>query len=154
MHFQGLLLNNTLHFLRVKSKNITSRVTTKQYCKQYFSISFYQTKLTFWESYCQIIQTIFIEDVPDNNSYSLRCEVSLKPLLVGLSAKSTSQKVFDFKKLEMIYCWDTYHFFVMITSTCISQIALPTRNELAVPANVACEVIRWLCWLFRLRCMW
>ena len=31
-------------------------------------------ELTFSESYCQILQTFFTEDVPQNTSFSLRCE--------------------------------------------------------------------------------
>ena len=34
-------------------------------------------KLTFSETYCQILQTFSTEDVPDNTSFPLRCELIL-----------------------------------------------------------------------------
>ena len=51
--------------------------------KQYFFISFYQTKLTFSESYNQILQTFSTEDVPDNTSFFLRCEIILNLYWLG-----------------------------------------------------------------------
>ena len=48
--------------------------------KCYFSISFYQTKLTLSESCCQITDVFHQmkhDDVPENNSFSLRYELIL-----------------------------------------------------------------------------
>ena len=49
-----------------KSNIDTSRGTTKQYYKIILFKSFYQMKLTFSESYCQILQTFRREIVPGN----------------------------------------------------------------------------------------
>ena len=55
-----------------KNNADNSRVANKQYYK-----SFYQTKLTFSVSYCKILQTLSREIVPDNTSFSHRCEFIL-----------------------------------------------------------------------------
>ena len=44
---------------------------TNSTIKKYFSESFYQTKLTFSESYCKILQTFSREIVPGNTSFCL-----------------------------------------------------------------------------------
>ena len=64
--------------IEIHKNNIdTSTVTNKQYYKKYFSKSFYQPKLAFLESYCQILQTFCREILPENTSFSLRREVIL-----------------------------------------------------------------------------
>ena len=40
-------------------------------------LSFYQTKLTFSESYCQILQTFLRETVPGITSFSFRYQLNL-----------------------------------------------------------------------------
>ena len=50
--------------------------------KEYSSKSFYQTKLLFSESYCQmLLQTFSRKTVPENTSFSLRYELTL--ILIG-----------------------------------------------------------------------
>ena len=61
-------------------------------------------KVIFSESYCQILHTFSRKILPDNTSFSLRCELYSKSLLTGIGANSTFRAVFDFKKLEIIHC--------------------------------------------------
>ena len=112
------------------SNNIdTSRVATKQYRK---IILFYKLSN----------QTdIFRELLPNSADFFFRRCIRQyfflsqmwtysKYLLIGLSAKSTFRKVFDLKKLKIIYCWDTYYIFSWLQASAFLKQALPTRNEL------------------------
>ena len=74
-----------LHFVELPAYAISISLTIeihknntdKQYYKIYISKGFYQAKLTFSESYSQILQTFSGKIVPDNTSFSLRCELIL-----------------------------------------------------------------------------
>ena len=68
-----------------------NRDTQKQYWhqskqqtvqKKFFSKSFYQTKLAYSESYCQILHIFSREVVPGNTSFSLICELVLDLCLI------------------------------------------------------------------------
>ena len=74
-------------------------------------------KLTFSESYCQILQMFSTGDGPGNTSFCLRCQLTL------ISIYWVKCKVFDFNMLLRYLL-----FFVMITSICLSQISLTNQK--------------------------
>ena len=55
----------------------TFRVTDKQFYKMILFKRFLLNKATLSKGYCQILQTFSRKIVPDNTSFSLRCEVIL-----------------------------------------------------------------------------
>ena len=61
--------------IEISKNNIDAfRVFNKQYYKIILTKRFYQTNLTFSESCCQILQAFSRKILPNNATFSLRCE--------------------------------------------------------------------------------
>ena len=121
--------------IEIHKNNIdTSTVTNKQYYKKYFSKIFYQPKLAFREllpNTTDFLQGNFTRKyffLSQTWSYS-------KSLLTGISANSTSRRVFDLEKLKIIYSSDVYYFLFMITSICFSQVSLTEQKWTLLRTN-------------------
>ena len=79
--FCGVSVKKCYTFSGFISSNV--EVTTKYYCKIFLFVKFYHPKLTFLESSCQITDTFFTEDVPDNTPFSLIYELILNLYWLG-----------------------------------------------------------------------
>ena len=128
------------------SNNIdTSIVTTKHYSKIILFCKFYQTKMRFSESCGQMLQIFFHRGCTRQYFFLSQMWTNSKSLLIWINEKSTFRKLFDFKKLKIVYCWDVYFFYDYNYLPLSNKSYQPEKNFTrpfnVMPRTVACNSI-------------
>ena len=85
-----------------------SQLLSKRAIKNHFSIGFYRTKLTISRELMPNTTDFFHRRQTRQYFFPSQIWTYSKFLLTEISANSTFRKVFDFKKLKIIYCSNTY----------------------------------------------